>query len=119
MSNLCMRRDGRGKVKYRSNAEATKYARKTTLGVALYPYSCSLCGSWHLSHEKSNMVIERVPSAAKLKRQLENSARIIAKQQKALDAVISKQKAQQAERDAEITAITAMFIAQHQSNRRP
>jgi hypothetical protein len=114
-----MRRDGRGKVCYRSKAEAVKVARKTTLGIALYAYSCSLCGSWHLSHEKPNFVVERVPSVSKLRRQLENSARIVAKQQKALDAVISKQKAQQKERDIELAAITALFIAQHQSNRRP
>jgi hypothetical protein len=110
MNNHCGRRDGTVRVQYRS------LARKHS---GTYPYKCVLCGRFHISSEKPNFVVEHVPSAAKLKRQLDNSARIIAKQQKALDAVISKQKAQQAERDAEIAAITAMFINQHQSNRRP
>jgi hypothetical protein len=113
-TTFCMRRNGTGKVNYRSKAEAVKYARKTTIGIALYPYPCSLCGSWHLSHEKPNMVIEHVPSVSKLRRQIENSARIIAKQQKALDAVIAKQKAQQKERDIELRCIEMLFINQHQ-----
>jgi hypothetical protein len=77
MQELCFNGWGKGKVKYRTEAAARKAARKTKSGIGLKIYFHRDCGSFHLTCEEQRNKTEQPPSAAKLRRRLENYAREI------------------------------------------
>jgi hypothetical protein len=54
-------------------------------------YKCPLCGFWHItSQQKPEVKTELIPSAAKLRRKLENYSREIAAAQKRFEAAEKK-----------------------------
>ena len=49
------RADGAPKTAYPSSADANRYALQARLeeGVDLDPYTCSICGAWHLGNRRA------------------------------------------------------------------
>lgn len=70
----CVNGWGKGKVIYRTRAQAEKAARRTTSGLAIRVYACRFCGSWHLTSETPRVKTTTPPSAAKLRRKLAEAA---------------------------------------------
>jgi hypothetical protein len=71
----CVNGWGKGKVIYRTKAQAEKTARRTKSGLALHTYSCRHCGGWHLTSQPQRNKPETPPlSAGKLRRKLADAA---------------------------------------------
>jgi hypothetical protein len=86
MQELCSNGQGKNKVKYKTRAAAEKAARKTKSGLALHIYRCPRCFEFHLTSQERRNKPEAIPSAAKLRRKLENYGREIAAAQKRYEA---------------------------------
>jgi hypothetical protein len=116
---LCKSITGKSKICYRSEAAAHKAARATQSGLSLKTYVCPICRSWHLTKEEPHNKAEAIPSAAKLRRRLENYTRLLAAQQRKFDesqAALRAAEKKAEQESAEITrALEVMYARQHQS----
>ena len=119
-----------GKISYVSKNQAMVSAKKSGFKNCR-PYRCPICSSWHITSAdfkpterlKKRFTLPHsaapkawVPSIAKLRRKLKNSAQLIVKQTRQLAEIEQKFRAQQAERDEELRCIEIMFNKQHQEN---
>lgn len=77
MQELCSNGQGKNKVSYKTRAAAEKAARRTKSGLALRIYRCQRCFEFHLTSQEQRHRAEAPPSAAKLRRRLENYGREI------------------------------------------
>jgi len=110
---------GSGKVSYRTIAAARKIQKQSSVGLSIYG-PCKFCGFYHLSSEEQRCKVIAPPSAAKLRRIIENAGREIAaceKRVRKADAELTRQTALAQERQSraeaahelEIRAIDAMI----------
>jgi len=83
---LCSNGWSKSKVRYKTKAAATKAARRTKSGLAIFVYSCRHCGCFHLTSEAQRNKAQAPPSASKLRRQLANAAAQIKASEKRLTA---------------------------------
>ncbi len=104
MSEICYNEtNGKGKIKYRTEAAASKAARGSHGGVHLRIYECRFCGTWHLTHAVQLHKTEPPSQARAQTRHLKNRARDIGRQ---IDAESRREAARLAkEIEAEQAAI--------------
>ncbi len=123
MQELCYNNaTGSAKVKYRSRAAAEKAARKTKSGLGLRIYVCKWCRKYHLTSQAPQNKVEAIPSAAKLRRQLENAGREIAAQQRRIqeaDEQLARQtaKAEEIQRRAEAAHAEELAYVRRETDR--
>lgn len=105
MQELCINSEnGRAKVRYKTRTAAAKAARRSEAGLHLRIYQCPYGQHFHLTSRAPREHGAMPPSAAKLKRRLENAGREIAACQRRMDAahaILAKQLEKAARMKAE------------------
>ncbi|MFZ0954628.1 MAG: hypothetical protein WAN17_20335 [Candidatus Sulfotelmatobacter sp.] len=110
----CIGRDGKPKHCYKSRQAALGAASsaRAYTGKPIEAYKCA-CGAWHVTSHSHTQKSEVIPSAAKLRRRLENYGREIRAAQRrfeASQAALMAAKACEAQDRAEVErALEAMY----------
>jgi hypothetical protein len=94
-----------GKVCYRTKAAARKGAKHSSFAARIY--ICEKCQFFHLTKKEDVRKVEQPPSAAKLRRRLENYGREI----KSCDARLAKAEKARADRQARVEKEHAEEVA--------
>jgi len=117
LQQICHNNRQGGKVIYRTAAAAEKIRRRSS--VKLFVYHCPFGDHFHLTSKEQRDRVEQPPSLGTLRRWLENQSKVIAAQQRRLDAAEVKlaeekkraeerQRKAQQEHDEELAAINAL-----------
>ena len=83
MAEQCTNLWGKGKNRYKTRAQAEKALKGSHVG-GLHIYQCKWCGGWHLTSQEPRNTVQPIPSAAKLRRKLEEARRQIAASERRL-----------------------------------
>lgn len=123
--------NGRAKVRYKTRAQAEKAARRSEAGLHLRIYRCFYedRDHFHLTSRPPREHAATPPSAAKLRRRLENAGREIAAASRRLEAAEkdkarreekARRVAEQSERDhAEVLSAVARMVDAAMAGREP